>query len=257
MNKADLKIFLDNKVAQYNDPAFIESDPVFVPHQYKRLQDIEIAGFFSAILSWGRRGMIIRNGLHLMELMDNSPYEFILHHQETDLKRFLSFVHRTFNATDLLYLITFLKDYYSTFVSMEYAFTTFLQPGDETIKKGLVGFHQLIFTGDYPPRTVKHISTPVKNSACKRLNMFLRWMVRSDHQGVDFGLWKSISPSQLVIPMDIHVARVAHRFELVEDEKVSWKNAVALTDKLRQFDPADPVKYDFALFGLGVVEKFI
>lgn len=256
MNQSDLKAFLDSKVAQYNDPAFIEGDPVFVPHQYKRLQDIEISGFFSAILSWGNRSMIIQNATRLMELMDNSPFDFILNHQESDLKRFLPFVHRTFNATDLLYLISFLKDYYSTFVSLEYAFSTFLQPGDETIEKGLIGFHQLIFTGDYPQRTVKHISTPVKNSACKRLNMFLRWMVRSDHQGVDFGLWKTISPSQLVIPMDIHVAKVACRFELIENDRITWKNAVALTDVLRRFDPADPVKYDFALFGLGIIEKF-
>lgn len=257
MNQTDLKAFLESKVVQYNNPAFIEDDPIIVPHQYKQLQDIEIAGFFSAVLSWGKRSTIIRNAQLLMDLMDGSPYQFILNHQEKDLKRFLVFKHRTFNATDLLYFISFLKEYYSTFLSLEFAFSTYLDTDSDTTKKGLIGFQQLAFANEHPERTRKHISTPAKGSACKRLNMFLRWMVRSDHQGVDFGLWKNISPSQLIIPMDIHVSRVAKRMGLIENEKVTWKNAETLTNELRQLDSSDPVKYDFALFGLGVIEKFI
>lgn len=256
MNKTVLQDFLNCKVEHYNNPSFIEGDPISIPHQYSILQDIEISGFFAALLSWGRRSMIIRNTERLMEMMDNAPYEFILHHHSSDLKPLLSFTHRTFNATDLLYFIAFLKEYYSTFISLESAFSTHLDPEDKTVKKALIGFQQIAFAGDYPERTRKHLSSPAKNSACKRMNMFLRWMVRSDHQGVDFGLWKNISPAQLIIPMDVHVTRVARRFGLTKSEIVNWKNAEALTDELRNFDPEDPVKFDFALFGIGVMEKF-
>lgn len=257
MNKAALQEFLDYKVTLYNNEAFIPDDPVSIPHQFKKLQDIEISGFFAAILSWGRRNMIIKSCNNLLAMMDYAPYDFILHHSSSDLKPFLNFIYRTFNATDLLFFISFFKEYYSTFVSLESAFSNYLTPGDPDIKKALIGFQQIVFAGDYPERTRKHLSSPAKNSACKRLNMFLRWMVRSDHQGVDFGLWKAIAPSQLIMPMDIHVSRVASRLELIENDKVSWKNAVALTNKLRAFDPDDPVKYDFALFGLGIMEKFV
>jgi uncharacterized protein (TIGR02757 family) len=257
MNKTAFQEFLNCKVEQYNNSAFIEGDPVCIPHQYTLLQDIEISGFFAAILSWGRRETIIRNTEKLMGMMDNAPYEFILQHKETDLKPFLTFSHRTFNSTDILFFISFLHEYYSTFISMESAFSTHLDRDDKTIKKALIGFQQIVFAGEYPERTRKHLSSPARNSACKRMNMFLRWMVRTDHQGVDFGLWKSISPSQLVIPLDIHVSRVARRFGLIEDERVNWKTAEALTDELRKFDPEDPVKYDYALFGLGIMEKFV
>ncbi|HEX5554930.1 MAG TPA: TIGR02757 family protein [Chitinophagaceae bacterium] len=257
MNKTALQDFLNCKVELYNNAAFVEDDPVRVPHQFTLLQDIEIAGFFTAILSWGRRSTIIDNSKKLMSLMDNAPYAFIKNHRQSDLKPFLSFAHRTFNATDLLYFISFLQEYYTTFLSLESAFSTHLDPEDKNTKKALIGFQQIAFAGEHPARTRKHLSSPAKNSACKRLNMFLRWMVRHDHQGVDFGLWKNISPSQLVIPMDVHVSRVARRLDLIEDEKVTWKNAEALTGELRKFDPEDPVKYDFALFGLGVMEKFV
>lgn len=190
-------------------------------------------------------------------MMDNAPYDFILNHKEKDLKPFLSFSHRTFNATDLLFFIGALQDYYHTFVSLEFAFSAHLLPQDTNVKNALAGFQEIIFAGPHPIRTRKHLSSPLRNSACKRLNMFLRWMVRSDLHGVDFGLWKNISPSQLVIPMDIHVSRVARRLELTKKETVNWTNAVNLTDELRKFDSKDPVKYDFALFGLGVMEKFV
>lgn len=256
MNHTVLREFLDCKLELYNNVGFIEEDPVSVPHRFKLLQDIEIAGFFTAMLSWGRRSTIIANSLHLMEMMDNAPYDFILNHRPKDLKPFLSFIHRTFNSTDLLYFIAFLQEYYGTFLSLEYAFSTHMSEEDKNVKKGLTGFQQIVFAGEHPVRTRKHISTPATNSACKRLNMFLRWMVRCDHKGVDFGLWKKISSAQLVIPLDVHVSRVAKGLNLLENDKVTWKNAEALTDELRKFDPDDPTKYDFALFGTGVMEKF-
>jgi uncharacterized protein (TIGR02757 family) len=257
MNKTVFQDFLNCKVEHYNNASFIEDDPVSIPHRFSLLQDIEIAGFFAAMLSWGKRSMIIRNCGRLMEMMGNTPYDFILHHEPSDLKPMQRFAHRTFNATDLLYFIAFLHEYYSTFLSMESAFSTHLDSGDKNVKKALIGFQQIAFAGEHPARTRKHLSSPARNSACKRMNMFLRWMVRSDHQGVDFGLWKQISPAQLVIPMDVHVTRVARRFGLIPSEAVNWKNAEILTDELRKFDPDDPVKYDFALFGMGVMEKFV
>lgn len=257
MNKTTLKDFLEQKVDHYNRPAFVEGDPISIPHQFKKLQDREIAGFFAAILSWGNRATIINNCRELIALMDNAPYDFVLHHQPPDLKRFLHFKHRTFNATDLLYCISFFQEYYSTFLSLESAFSAHLEPCDRTTEKALTGFNKIFFANDHPERTRKHISSPARNAACKRLNMYLRWMVRNDHNGVDFGIWKSISPAQLVMPVDIHVARVARRLGLLPTDAANWKTALALTDELRNFDPSDPVKYDFALFGLGVVEKFV
>jgi uncharacterized protein (TIGR02757 family) len=256
MKHAVLREFLDCKLELYNNVAFIDEDPVSVPHRFKLLQDIEISGFFAALLSWGRRSTIIANSLRLMELMDNAPYDFIQNHRPKDLKRFASFTHRTFNDTDLLYFISFLREYYSTFLSLESAFSTHMTEDDATVKNGLAGFRQIVFAGDHPERTTRHLSSPAKNSACKRMNMFLRWMVRSDHWGVDFGLWKRISPAQLIIPLDTHVSRVAKGLRLLKNDTVNWKNAEALTAELRKFDPHDPVKYDFALFGMGIMEKF-
>jgi uncharacterized protein (TIGR02757 family) len=256
MKQAVLREFLDCKFELYNNVAFIDEDPVSVPHRFKLLQDIEISGFFAALLSWGRRSTIIANSLRLMQLMDNAPYDFIQNHRPKDLKSFESFTHRTFNDTDLFYFISFLQEYYATFLSLESAFSTHVTEEDATVKNGLIGFRQIVFAGEHPARTTKHLSSPAKNSACKRMNMFLRWMVRSDHQGVDFGLWKRISPAQLIIPVDVHVSRVAKGLKLLDNDTVNWKNAEALTAELRKFDPNDPVKYDFALFGMGVMEKF-
>ena len=251
-----LKEFLDKKVAHYNQPLFIEGDPISVPHLFTKQQDIEIAGFFSAILAWGNRTTIIKNSRLLMQWMDHAPYDFILHHKEKDRIPFLQFRHRTFNATDLLFFLEFFQEYYSHFYSLETAFTAHVKKTDTTTERALSGFYNMCFAGDHPERTHKHIASPAKHSACKRLNMFLRWMVRDDDHGVDFGLWKTISPAQLVCPMDVHVARVAKKLNLVDTDMVNWKTATSLTDYLRTFDPADPVKYDFALFGLGVVEKY-
>ncbi len=253
----NLADFFNTKVAQYNQPWFIKDDPICVPHRFTKLQDIEIAGFFAAVFAWGIRTTIINKTNELLKLMDDAPHDFILHHQPQDLKKLLTFKHRTFNTTDLLYFIHFLQYHYHDNSSLETAFTKWLSPTDATIEQGLIGFHQYFFSlEDFPPRTKKHIATPYKQSSCKRLNMYLRWMVRSDNIGVDFGLWKTIKPSQLVCPIDVHVARVAKRFNLLDRKLVDWQAALELTDYLRTIDANDPVKYDFALFGLGVIEKF-
>ena len=192
-----------------------------------------------------------------MKMMDDAPYEFCLHPGKEGLKKLQEFKHRTFNTTDLLYFIEFLNYHYSHHDSLETAFSQWMHKGDATIENALKGFHHYFFSlPDAPSRTKKHIATPERGSTCKRLNMFLRWMVRQDHQGVDFGIWKTISPAQLICPIDVHVARVAKRFHLITRKQVDWLTALELTRHLKQFDPTDPAKYDFALFGLGVVEKF-
>jgi uncharacterized protein (TIGR02757 family) len=257
MKQPSLKDFLNRKVAEYNQPSFIKDDPVCIPHLFTQLQDIEIAGFFAAVFAWGNRIIIIKKSRELMQAMDMAPYQFVMQHSDHDLKKLLSFKHRTFNTTDLLYFIEFLKFHYSTSNSLESAFTKSMEAADSNIEKGLSGFHHYFFSlEDVPARTRKHIATPERKSTCKRLNMFLRWMVRSDNNGVDFGIWKNITPAQLVCPIDLHVARVAKRFNLLPRKQIDWQAALELTNCLRRLDPNDPVKYDFALFGLGVVEKF-
>ena len=254
----NLKNFLDDKVALYNLPQFIKDDPVSIPHAFTKKQDIEIAGFFAALLAWGNRKSIINSCNSLLKLMDNTPYEFCLHHTTKDLKNLNGFKHRTFNSTDLLCLVQFLKLHYTNNHSLETAFSKWMQPGDETIENALAGFHNYVFSNEdfFAERTRKHIATPVKKSACKRLNMFLRWMVRQDDKGVDFGIWKTILPSQLICPLDVHVARVARRLKILHRTQNDWQAAVELTGYLRTMDAGDPVKYDYALFGLGVMEKF-
>ncbi len=252
-----LKDFLDSKVEQYNTPAFIKDDPICIPHLFTQQQDIEIAALFASIFSWGNRTIIIKKCKELLQRMDNAPYDFIKSHEELDLKRLLGFKHRTFNDTDLLYFIHFLHYHYSLNASLETAFTNGMSSEDETTENALNYFFTYFFSlEDAPARTKKHIASPAKKSTCKRLNMFLRWMVRNDKKGVDFGIWKNISPAQLVCPIDVHVARVAYRFNLLHRNQIDWQAGIELTDYLRKLDAADPVKYDFALFGLGVIEKF-
>ncbi|UYQ92544.1 TIGR02757 family protein [Chitinophaga horti] len=255
--KAQLKPFLEAKVAHYDQPAFIDGDPVSIPHRFTKLQDIEIAGLFAAILAWGNRTTIINKCNELMAMFDNAPYDFILNHQPRERMKLMSFTHRTFNGLDLLYFVEYLQHYYTDINSLEHAFSGHMSPDDATVEKGLIGFQKMFFMLEHPERTRKHISTPAKNSACKRLNMYLRWMVRQDENGVDFGIWQHIKPSQLVCPMDVHVARVAARLGMIEKAEANWRTAVQLTEQLKEFDPEDPVKYDFALFGLGVVEKYV
>ena len=253
----ELQIFLDKKVDEYHRPFFIESDPVCIPHAFSKQQDIEIAGFFAAIFSWGNRTTIIKKSRELMQLMDNDPHQFCLHHNNSDLKKLLLFKHRTFNTTDLLYFVEFFKHHYQRYHSLEEAFLLKMKATDKNVEQALNGFYNYFFSlSDIPKRTMKHIASPHKNSSCKRINMFLRWMVRSSKGGVDFGLWKKIKPAQLIIPLDVHVIRVAQRFDLLQRKQPDWQAALELTETLRSFDSKDPVKYDFALFGLGVLEKF-
>ncbi len=254
----NLKAFLDKKVKEFNRPSFINDDPVCIPHLFSQKKDIEIAGLFAAVFAWGNRTTIINKSKELMQLMDNAPYQFITGHQPKDLKRLFHFKHRTFNTTDLLYFIEFLKHHYSNNKSLESAFFNdeTINNSTNTVEAALIFFFHYFFSlSDVPSRTKKHIASPEKNATCKRLNMFLRWMVRKDNAGVDFGLWKTISPAQLICPVDVHVARVAKHFKLLTRDAVDWKAALQLTTYLRTLDANDPVKYDFALFGLGVLKR--
>ena len=255
MNK-NLKQFFDEKVLQYNSTDFIKDDPISIPHFFSKKQDIEIAGLFAAIFSWGNRTTIINKSKTLMQHMDDAPYDFICHHQPKDLKALEAFKHRTFKSDDLFYFIEFLTHFYRKYDSLEFAFTVGLSEKDANIEKGLIGFKKLFFAQEHFKRTEKHISSPLQNSSCKRLCMYLRWMVRNDAAGVDFGIWKTIKPAQLICPIDVHVARVAKRFNLLSRKQTDWISALELTNYLRQLDATDPVKYDFALFGLGVIEKY-
>lgn len=251
----ELKSFLDEKVIRYNRFDFIEHDPISIPHRFSKKQDIEIAGFFAAVLAWGQRITIINKCHELLGYMDHAPHDFLLNHRESDLKVFEQFKHRTFNKIDALYFLSFLAQYYQSHDSLEDAFV--VSAHEENVGPGLIRFRQQFFAQpDYPRRTEKHISTPEKKSACKRLNMYLRWMVRQDTTGVDFGIWKKISPTQLICPCDVHVERVARKLKLIRSKALNWETAVELTNNLKQLDNHDPVKYDFALFGLGVIEHF-
>ncbi len=253
-NKAGLKSYLDELVDQYNRPKFIEKDPISIPHKFSKLQDIEISAFWVAMLSWGQRTTIVNKANELMVMMDMAPYDFIMNHNPTDLKALLKFKHRTFQPDDTLYFIDFFKRYYSEHHSLEKAF--FHEVTD--VKSALAQYHNRFFDIDYAPnRTRKHVSTPLRNSSCKRLNMFLRWMVRSDNRGVDFGLWKSIKPSKLMIPLDVHVFKVAQHLKLLTRTKADWTAVEELTQNLRRLDPNDPVKYDYALFSIGAEKRAI
>jgi len=253
----DLKGFLDEKVAEYNRPDFITLDPISIPHRFSKKEDIEISGFIAAILAWGQRKTIINKCLELFAMMDNDPHQFMIHHSESDLKPFLNFKHRTFNDIDTLYFIHFFSWFYKNHKSLEQAFLIGQNGASDAMYSILVQFHEFFFSlADAPSRTKKHIATPQRKAACKRINMFLRWMVRSDNKGVDFGIWNKINPSQLICPCDLHVDRVGRKLGLITRKQTDWQTAIELTDKLREFDPGDPVKYDFALFGLGVEEKF-
>jgi uncharacterized protein (TIGR02757 family) len=251
MVEEEVRDFLEEKADEYNTAEFIEHDPISVPHQFTKLQDIEISGFFAAVFAWGQRPTIISKAMELMQRMDLSPHDFVLHHSDEDLRRLEGFVHRTFNSTDLLYFIEFFQYYYQQHESLEDAFLHGAQ-----MEERLTEFHHSFFSlPDHPERTRKHIATPARKSACKRINMFLRWMVRKDERGVDFGLWKRMEPNELICPCDIHVERVARRLGLIQRSRVDWLTAVELTESLKKIDPSDPVRFDFALFGIGIEEK--
>jgi uncharacterized protein (TIGR02757 family) len=242
---------LNQKVAYYNNTSFIKADPICVPHQFTKQQDIEIAGFFAAIFAWGQRTTIINKAKELMQLMDNAPHDFCVQHTPKDLKKLIAFKHRTVNTDDLLYFLSFLQMHYVKETSLEKAF---FPTNQMTVEQGLNHFRNYFFSLEYLPRTKKHISSPLQKSACKRLNMYLRWMVRADDKKVDFGIWKNSKPADLICPLDVHVSNIARRLGLLKSHKNDWAAALELTENLKKMDAKDPVKYDFALFSMGVIE---
>ncbi len=249
-----LKDFLDFKVDEYNRLSFIESDPISIPHRYNLKEDIEVSAFLAATIAWGNRKMIIRNGSRILEVMGESPYDFVLSHSEKDLSRFDGMVHRTFNTDDLKYFIQAMKHIYVNHGGFETVFTKYST--EFSTQNAISQFKQVFFELPHPKRSQKHVSDPLLGSAAKRLNMWLRWLVRSDNRGVDFGLWKSISPAALSCPLDVHSGNIARKLGLLCRSENDSKAVAELDSALRKFDPTDPVKYDFALFGLGVFEKF-
>ena len=250
----ELKDFLDFKADQYNRPEFIETDPIMIPRKFSLKEDIEVAGFLTATISWGNRKSIINNAIQLMKLMGESPFDFVLSHKKSDLKRFEGFVHRTFNSQDLVYFILALRKIYLKHGGMEKIFQDHAR--SESLQPAIHAFRKIMLSGSHPQRTEKHISDPMKGSAAKRINMFLRWMVRKDKREVDLGIWKSISPSSLSCPLDVHSGNVARKLGLLVRTQNDAKALQELDQCLRKMDAVDPVKYDFALFGLGVFEGF-
>lgn len=255
MTQKELQEFLDAKVAQYNHPSFLASDPIQIPHTFNSKEDIEISAFLTATIAWGNRKSIIKNAFAMMQLLDNQPYEFIVNHVPSDLAKLEVFVHRTFNGVDLVYFVEALRNIYTNHGGLERVFATHIE--SNSAQKSISEFKKVFFElPQHQQRTTKHISDPLKGSAAKRLNMFLRWMVRDASTGVDFGLWPTISPSQLSCPLDVHSGNVARKLGLLKRKQNDAKAVHELDTSLRRFDPNDPVKYDFALFGLGVFEKF-
>ena len=251
-HKSIVKELLDRKYEEFHNSSFVDDDPICIPHRFSKKQDIEIAGFFAATFAWGQRITIINKCTELLELMDMAPFEFITHFEESDLKRFVFFKHRTFNFIDLSFFSRRLKAHYTEHDSLEQLFLSGV-----TTQERLAHFHDaFIDLNGFEKRTKKHIATPARKSTCKRLNMYLRWMVRDDKGGVDFGLWKQFKPADLMCPLDVHVARVARDLGLLKRTQNDWRAVEELTDQLRKFDPEDPVKYDYALFGLGVIDKW-
>lgn len=252
LNKVDLKEFLDEKYQEYNNVNFIEQDPIQIPHLYTEKKDIEIAGFLTSIISWGNRKSIINSAHKMMDIMDNSPYDFVINSNNSEINK-IQFVHRTFNSIDLQFFILSLKNIYKNYDSLE---DVFIENKNDFMFDGISKFRKIFFSVDHEKRSQKHISNPLKNSCCKRINMFLRWMVRSKKKKVDFELWNSINTRQLSCPLDIHTGRVARKLRILNRNQNDFKATLELDYHLRKLNPNDPVKYDFALFGLGVFEKF-
>ena len=253
LSNSELKDFLDEKSFQYNQVSFIESDPIQIPHEFTKKEDIEIAAFLTSIIAWGQRKTIIKNSYKMMEILDNSPHDFIINSSEKEIEK-AHIIHRTFNPVDFRYFIKTLKQIYIDYGNLENAF--YIKKENTDMHFNIHNFKKIFFKNNFPLRTTKHLSDPFKGSACKRINMFLRWMVRNDNKGVDFGIWKNISPSILSCPLDVHSGNVARKLGLLLRTQNDHKAVLELDSKLRKFDDSDPVKYDFALFGLGVFEGF-
>lgn len=254
LKRHQIKEFLDEKAEQYNRPSFIETDPVSIPHRYSLKEDIEIAGFLAATIAWGNRKMILRNSLRMMEILEDSPFNFIVNSHDCELDQALRFVHRTFNSSDLAYFLKALRHIYRDKGGLEKIFDTYKT--SDSLQPAIHELHRIFFELPHEKRTERHVSDPLKGSAAKKINMYLRWMIRKDNRGVDFGIWKTISPSILSCPLDVHSGNVARNMGLLNRRQNDSRAVAELDAVLRSFDPADPVKYDFALFGLGVFEDF-
>lgn len=254
MTRAELKEFLDEKVLQYNQKSFIESDPIQIPHRYSLKEDIEISAFFAATFAWGNRKMIINKTNDLMDRMGNSPFDFVMNYSEKEFAHLESFKHRTINSEDLHFFLSALQNIYKSHGGLEKTFK--FNKSDKTSFQAIEHFRNIFLSTPHLKRSEKHLSSPAKNSASKRINMFLRWMVRKDPSGVDFGLWKNAESSQLICPLDVHSGNVARKLLMIERKQNDWKAALELNSVLKELDSKDPVKYDFALFGLGVFEGF-
>lgn len=254
MDSLELKEFLDTKVEQYNHPDFITTDPIQIPHRFSKKEDIEIAAFLTATIAWGNRKSILKNAKRMVELMDNTPYDFVMQHQQKDLTKFNGFVHRTFNSIDFQVFIKSLQYIYINYGGLENIFH--LHKTENSLQPAITKLKESFFEIPHPKRSEKHLSNPAKGSAAKRINMFLRWMVRRDNKGVDFGIWKSISPSILSCPLDVHTGNIARKLGILNRKQNDAKALAELDAFLRRMDSKDPVKYDFALFGLGVFEGF-
>lgn len=254
MSPTELKEFLDFKVDQYNTSQFIETDPVQIPHLFKRKEDIEISGFLTATISWGNRKSILKNANYLMEILEYAPYDFVLNHSDTDLEKLEKFVHRTFNGGDLAYFVKAFQNIYRQHEGPESIFSK--HSDKNSLQPAIHEFKKIFFELPHQKRTEKHVSDPLKNSAAKRINMFLRWMIRRDNRNVDLGIWTSLSPAQLSCPLDVHSGNVARKLGLLKRKQNDAKALAELDTNLRKLDSRDPVKYDFALFGLGVFENY-
>ncbi len=250
----EIKIFLEEKVRQYNHPGFIEDDPISVPHRYSRKEDIEISAFLAATISWGNRVQIVKNAHRLLDIMGESPFDFIMSHQQKDLEKCSGFYYRTFNEDDLKYFVLALKNIYTRYADMESIFVQYATT--DSLQGAIHHFRNIFFALEHHPRMRKHVSDPLNGSAAKKINMFLRWLIRKDASGVDLGIWKQLKPSQLSCPLDVHSAGIARKLGLLSRKQNDAKAVQELDAHLRRMDPQDPVKYDFALFGLGIFEKF-
>lgn len=253
---ADIKELLEEKYLQFNTSAFIETDPISIPHQFSKKEDIEIASLLVATIAWGQRVSIINNGNKLMRLMNHEPHDFILNFSKKDAQRFDEFVHRTFNSVDCVFFLNSLKNIYKKHNGLEAAFSKNLSSSEKDVKLAISNFRTLFLEPQHLSRSEKHISNPMAKSSAKRLCMFLRWMVRKDKRGVDFGLWNSISPAQLCLPLDVHTGNVSRKLGLLIRTQNDWQAVEEITSMLRTFDKKDPVRYDFSLFGLGAFEGF-
>jgi len=248
---SDVKALMEQKVDEFNRPDFIQDDPILIPHEFSKKEDVEIAGFLAATIAWGQRKSIIKNAKHIIQLMDGAPFDFIINHKKSDLKRTKGFVHRTFNAQDLNQFFSSLQNIYLNHGGLESALSQ-----TKNIAENISQFKELFFLKAESLRTLKHVSDPLKGSSAKRINMYLRWMVRSDNRGVDFGIWNRLSPANLKLPLDVHTGNVSRKLELLQRKQNDWKAVEEISNRLSEFDAIDPIKYDFALFGLGAIEGF-